>query len=222
MYKIYINRTPIFLCKRKEIDQLNDPKLGGLRYNFDKHPGQLLQYIEKVEKDKTVSSLTIYSDNLENLKESFFGHFKVVIAAGGVVFNKEKKVLMIYRRGAWDLPKGKVDKHETIEAAAVREVKEETGLKHVKRKKLICVTYHVYTVGKGVRAIKPTYWYKMKSKDIDLTPQIDEDIEIAIWDEPEKYVSEDIAVYSSIRDVINIIINKKKEKNTKKLLSKNR
>ncbi len=39
------------------------------------------------------------------------------------------EILMIFRRGKWDLPKGKLDKGESLEACALREVEEETGLK---------------------------------------------------------------------------------------------
>ena len=44
---------------------------------------------------------------------------------------------MIFRRGKWDLPKGKLDKGEKIEDCAVREVEEETGLKNVKLNSLL-------------------------------------------------------------------------------------
>ena len=53
---------------------------------------------------------------------------KKIIAAGGLVFNDKNELLMIFRRGKWDLPKGKLDEGEDIEDCAVREVKEETGL----------------------------------------------------------------------------------------------
>ena len=54
---------------------------------------------------------------------------KEIIAAGGLVFNEDGDLLMIFRRGRWDLPKGKLDDGEQIEDCAVREVKEETGLR---------------------------------------------------------------------------------------------
>jgi 8-oxo-dGTP pyrophosphatase MutT (NUDIX family) len=51
-----------------------------------------------------------------------------LITAGGLVINKDSKVLFIYRKNKWDLPKGKLDEGENLEEAAIREVVEETGL----------------------------------------------------------------------------------------------
>jgi len=51
---------------------------------------------------------------------------------------------MIFRRGKWDLPKGKLDKGETLEQCAVREVREETGLKKIKLQSPLMTTYHTY------------------------------------------------------------------------------
>lgn len=57
-----------------------------------------------------------------------------VVAAGAILWRKEKdslKVLLIHRGryDDWSWPKGKLDKGEGISEAAVREIKEETGLK---------------------------------------------------------------------------------------------
>jgi len=49
------------------------------------------------------------------------------LPAGGLVTNENNELLMIFRRGKWDLPKGKADEGETVEACALREVEEETG-----------------------------------------------------------------------------------------------
>ena len=54
-----------------------------------------------------------------------------VIAAGGLVTNDKNELLIMFRRGKWDLPKGKLDEGETIEACALREVREETGIEHL-------------------------------------------------------------------------------------------
>jgi 8-oxo-dGTP pyrophosphatase MutT (NUDIX family) len=104
-------------------------------------------------------------------------------AGGGLVLNDAGKLLMIYRRGKWDLPKGKLDEGETIEACAVREVMEETGLTDVERGKLIEVSYHEY-YDRFVKedVIKETYWYLMKARGQQpVTPQTEEDITDIKW-----------------------------------------
>ena len=53
---------------------------------------------------------------------------KQIIAAGGLVTNPHGEILWIFRRGFWDLPKGKLDEGETIQTCVIREVQEETGL----------------------------------------------------------------------------------------------
>ena len=81
--------------------------------------------------------ITIHEPNgviqLES-EESFKDYTKdkvIIEAAGGLVFNEKNELLMIFRRGFWDLPKGKVDEGETLEQCAVREVQEETGLQNI-------------------------------------------------------------------------------------------
>jgi 8-oxo-dGTP diphosphatase len=54
-----------------------------------------------------------------------------VKAAGGVVIGDDGRVALVHRPryDDWAFPKGKLDKGESWEAAALREVEEETGLR---------------------------------------------------------------------------------------------
>jgi 8-oxo-dGTP diphosphatase len=54
-----------------------------------------------------------------------------VRAAGGLVMRNDGAVAVVHRRryDDWSLPKGKLDRGESFEDAALREVEEETGLK---------------------------------------------------------------------------------------------
>ena len=52
----------------------------------------------------------------------------IIKAGGGLVKNEKGEVLFMFRKGKWDLPKGKLDPGETMDACAVREVMEETGV----------------------------------------------------------------------------------------------
>src|SRR3954468_8565891 len=104
-----------------------------------------------------------------------------IVAGGGIVENDEKKILFQFRRGKWDLPKGKLDEGETIEECAVREVEEETGLRNIELGELVGVTNHHYTQD-GESIDKETYWYAMKVfGEQQLVPQLTEDILELRW-----------------------------------------
>ncbi|MCX6208461.1 MAG: NUDIX domain-containing protein [Bacteroidetes bacterium] len=106
-----------------------------------------------------------------------------IIAAGGLVINEKQEILMMYRRQHWDLPKGKLDADETIELCAVREVKEEVGLKEVTIVNFLCKTHHIYFDKWLQQEVeKETWWYLMKANTNEqLIPQTEEDIEKVIW-----------------------------------------
>ena len=108
---------------------------------------------------------------------------KKIIAAGGLVINEKEEMLFIFRRTHWDLPKGKLDEGESIETCALREVKEETGIKNCILEKFLCKTFHQYfNQWVNEKVIKETWWYLMKSNSSEkLTPQTEEDIEQIIW-----------------------------------------
>lgn len=107
---------------------------------------------------------------------------KIIIeAAGGLVFNEKNEILMIFRKGYWDLPKGKLDEGETLEACAVREVQEETGLNNIKLCEFLTTTYHTYLLNEQ-SILKPSHWYKMEHWGNEtLIPQIEEDITEIKW-----------------------------------------
>ena len=77
-----------------------------------------------------------------------------LITAGGLVINNNSKVLLIYRKNKWDLPKGKLDEGENLEEAAIREVVEETGLDITKlsiNEPLLSTGYKSFVNGKSVK-----------------------------------------------------------------------
>jgi len=106
-----------------------------------------------------------------------------IIAAGGIITNENDEILMIFRRGKWDLPKGKLDEGETIEACALREVQEETGLADVTIKYFVGITYHDYfepRINDDVH--KESHWYAMAAAPGQvLVPQTEEDIAEIEW-----------------------------------------
>lgn len=105
----------------------------------------------------------------------------LITAAGGIVSNEEGEILLIFRRGKWDLPKGKVDEGEAVPEAALREVKEETGLKDVVLGELIDTTVHFY-LQDNKEIEKETHWYAMTAHGSqNMTPQVEEDIDEIKW-----------------------------------------
>lgn len=110
--------------------------------------------------------------------------FQFIQAAGGLVLNDEGCILLIYRNKKWDLPKGKLDPGEDLDACAVREVQEETGLKTVSIKQPIGITLHTYFQA-SKHCLKESHWYLMHTEQTEnLKPQTEEGIEQCIWVHP--------------------------------------
>jgi mutator protein MutT len=109
------------------------------------------------------------------------GSRTLIKAAGGLVENENGEVLFIFRRGKWDLPKGKLDKGETLEECAVREVKEETGISSLELVRFLLITEHEYEE-RGIPILKESHWWLMKTKGSQLLiPQREEGITEIKW-----------------------------------------
>ncbi|HEV7370658.1 NUDIX domain-containing protein [Arenibaculum sp.] len=82
------------------------------------------------------------------------------VGVGAFVLDGEKRLLLVKRRrdpeaGHWGLPGGKVEFLETVEAAAIREIKEELGLDiHLDR--LLCVVNQI-SATEGVHWVAPVF-----------------------------------------------------------------
>ena len=129
---------------------------------------------------------------------------KIIKAGGGLVRNGEGELLLIFRRGKWDLPKGKLDEGETIEACALREVEEETGVKHLALGELISVTWHEY-FDKWLNedVIKETHWFRMNVAGVPaLVPQTEEDITAIEWTKKTDLPNRMEQSYITIIDVL--------------------
>ncbi|MCB0568114.1 MAG: NUDIX domain-containing protein [Phaeodactylibacter sp.] len=208
MYKIYINGTPLFLAHTSETGGAPSSATEAMAAPYHGNPRMLLNYIDMLEKNPRFGSLTLYCEAPEQLFNDFSSLYRIVEAAGGVVYNAEGQALLIYRRGYWDLPKGKVDKGESHEAAALREVEEETGLSALELGPFIGLTYHTYHDNKGRRVLKPTYWYRMFTTQTVLVPQAEEDIEKAEWWDARSFLGSGAEVYGNIRTLLEMEVGK--------------
>lgn len=130
---------------------------------------------------------------------------KIILAAGGLVLRpagNAGEILLIHRNGVWDLPKGKIEKNESREEAAIREVEEETGIQIKQISRFLCESYHEYRED-GVLYGKITYWYEMVPADPSQTPepQLEEGIEAIKWASPQKALQ--LVAYDNLKGVIS-------------------
>lgn len=102
------------------------------------------------------------------------------IRAGSVILNHKNEILLIFRKGKWDLPKGKVSKKGKLLSVAINESIEETGLKK-KNLKLIKPLSKSSSVKKD--GIILDYWFLLEyeGKKLELKPQTEEGITDYRW-----------------------------------------
>lgn len=203
MVKICYNEKVIKLSHIDLEAHLPSPDQHHLIVHYPGKVKYLLNYIDKLEKNRELKFLYILAADVKKLKTDFFSQFKLVEAAGGLVTRPDGQVLFIKRRGHWDLPKGKIETGETKKVSALREVKEETGLTEVRIIKKLMTTYHIYHGQTNHRRIlKPSYWYLMHTPGGKVIPQVEEDIELVEWKKlTPKLLSTLIPIYSNIIDV---------------------
>jgi len=140
-----------------------------------------LKKVIKFLNKKNINSVHLFHKNKDKLLKYFFKLIPTVIAAGGKITNSKSEILFIYRNDKWDLPKGKAEKNEQLPQTALREVKEETGIKEVSINKPLDITYHIFRRNNEYR-LKVTYWFDMFSDYEGIFfPQLDEGITDVKW-----------------------------------------
>ena len=198
MYQIYINNRVISLSDDYEKYSVQKYRLF-YKYN---EPSGLSEAIISFINSANTPSLFVYHTNMQELWEEFRKIFRVIEAAGGLVWNKAGRFLVIKRFGIWDLPKGKKNKEENTELCALREVSEECGIDEPELKNLLGITYHIYFL-KNKPVLKETSWFEMFHNGSDqLTPQTAEDITEARWFNPDEVSVITKNTYPSIIDVL--------------------
>ncbi|MDB5224172.1 MAG: hydrolase [Chitinophagaceae bacterium] len=200
--KIYFETKPVFLCDKIDttIDEyMHHPDAVYIDEISTAAINSLLHEIAKPEFHAGI----ILNKDFSKLRKAFFKHFTVITAAGGVVINTNEDILLIYRRGKWDLPKGKLDDGETLEHCALREVEEETGLTGIDLGEKITTTYHTYTEF-GKHILKESHWYKMQCNTHQkLVPQTEEDITDIKWVKQSSLKKYTLNTYQTILEVLS-------------------
>ncbi len=179
MYKVFFNQKPIILTTSL-VEQTQERPVFFLKFAHKKS-------IIAALKSKKVKQLYLYHAKEDKMWQLFYNLFKVIEAAGGIVqHTKTKKFLFIYRNNKWDIPKGRIEQDESVRAAAIREVEEETGVENLSITKSLPTTLHMFHRN-GKYRLKKTYWYAMET-DFEgaLQPQEEEGIQKAEWVKKDK------------------------------------
>jgi 8-oxo-dGTP pyrophosphatase MutT (NUDIX family) len=204
--KIYFGDKPVFLCD--EIDEelteiLHHPDAV---FVDETSTPAIKSFLHEIKKEQFHAGVMIDKD-LEKLKKAFFQHFTIIEAAGGIVQNSDKEFLFIYRLGKWDLPKGKIEKGEDLEACAVREVEEETNTTDLTIKKKVGETHHAYDAY-GKHFLKTSHWYYMVCPTTQQSvPQTEEDITEIKWAHAKEIRELMENTYPSIKDILAIFFD---------------
>ena len=195
MYKVFFNQKLILLTT-DIISPKEDSPFFYVKFTNKKFVVQML-------KSKKVKMLYLYHSKEDKLWYYFLNMFKLIEAAGGLVRNlKTNHFLFIFRNKKWDLPKGRINKNEEVQKAAIREVEEETGVENLSITKPLNTTYHIFKRNRKYR-LKKTFWYLMETDyNGELTPETKEGIEKAIWIEKKLIVSLRSEMYHNINLVI--------------------
>lgn len=177
MYKVFFNsRTIILDDKSPDFQKRKEDCIISLKDMSDLKP-RLLNWLSSERED----NICIWHSDLDKLMNTFSACFTLIPASGGLVKNSKGEDLIIFRRGVWDLPKGKAEPGESEEQTALREVKEECHLKKLTIKRFLLNTYHIYFLNEQP-VLKRTKWYEMKYEGKkDPRPQRKEEITDTKW-----------------------------------------
>lgn len=199
MYKVFVYGKPVYLTNDLLFFQHTHHNHKSVYTDSE----ELAKLIKRIRANKTIDEYLIYCFDLGELWQSFTSLFMVIDAGGGIIRNKKGDLLFIFRKGKWDLPKGKIEPGETIADGAVREVKEECGLTEVTLGRLLTTTYHTYTQS-NKRILKQSHWYEMDVPNGQkLVPQLEEDITEIRWIKPTKLAEVRTNTFRSVADLLD-------------------
>lgn len=180
--------------------------------SFKKHSDSILLQVQSRDemiskyneyiRNNSLNDIYFFNESSEKLFKYFSTMFRLIEAAGGLVKNKKGDWLFIFRNGKWDLPKGKIEKNEGIEEAAIREVEEECGIGGLKIIRKLTSTNHIYFM-EGKAILKKTYWFEMNCNDgAILIPQTEEGITDVKWIAQDKLANVFANTFESVKEVI--------------------
>ncbi len=199
--RIYFGNKPVYLCDSLDAELEEVLHHPDAIYIDEFSPPAIKSLLHEIKKDNFHAGVIRHSD-LEALRKAFFKNFILIQAAGGLVKNNNNEILMLFRLGKWDLPKGKLDPGESLETCAIREVAEETGISDLTITAKLPNTYHTYDEF-GKHILKETHWYAMRTgAEQRLVPQTTENIEVAEWGGPERMEQYLANTYPSVAELL--------------------
>lgn len=185
MYKVFFNGSTIQIGGGSKKSSKNN-----IVQTVDcKDCGFVRQMISEIESSGKAIHFVIQNKEIGKLWDCFKSQFSEIPAAGGLVQNDSRYLLFIRRLGLWDLPKGKIEKGETPEDAAIREVEEECGVSGLQIIRQLDSTFHIYRSPylnfPDNLVLKETKWFLMTCVgDQTLVPQVGEHIDEVKWFAP--------------------------------------
>ncbi|HSC52471.1 MAG TPA: NUDIX domain-containing protein [Phnomibacter sp.] len=203
-YCIYFGEKPFIItnCLNPQLYALTTQ--GGTILINQPTPAAIRSTVSDLDKTEAEAAI-ILTNQVPVFWQHFSDLFQTIVAGGGLVANEKGEYLFIYRKGKWDLPKGKLDPNETIADCAIREVQEETGLQQVSLGEALGSTWHVYHE-RGAFILKESVWFTMKAHSTAaLTPQTAEDIHDIKWIAPADFAKVISNTYPSVIDVLQRI-----------------
>jgi ADP-ribose pyrophosphatase YjhB (NUDIX family) len=199
MYKVFVNNKPVFFISEEELPAA--PDAGDLILRFNRNP-DLDEILKTDFSTGNFKRFYIVTRSAEEAMHHFLTSFKIIHAAGGIVINEQEQLLIIFRNGVWDLPKGKMEHNESPQDSAMREVCEETGICNLVITGFAEETWHSYYLN-STATMKHTTWFRMKaSGKNEFRLQKSEGIELAKWVGREEAGQLLSAAYPSIAELI--------------------
>ena len=201
----YFNDKTIIITN-SELMQINLPnKIYVCSNYFETDFSEIAHIIFETE----TQFIFIHHSDFERMKSDFINHFFVIEAAGGIVEHPKNGLLFIFRRGKWDLPKGKMELNESPELCAEREIEEETGVTHLQRIDKLTDTFHFYEE-RGKMILKISHWYYFKTNfEGNLIPQFEEEITSIQWFDVNNLNTPISNSFQAIKDVTDVFLKSK-------------
>ena len=203
--KIFVDESPIYITDELSAELKKKSTQNNVLLISDENLIKIDTILNALKTDK--KEVIILVEDIEKAKVDFFKNFTCIEAAGGIVQNENKDLLFIFRRGKWDLPKGKLEENETVEICAAREIEEETGVKNLILKHKIGETYHIYEENKTM-ILKTSHWFYFISNEEQHTiAQTEEDISEVKWIHTRNIKEPMANTYQNIKDILSIFFD---------------